>query len=78
MTDARASKGMMLRHGSGKVKHLSTKQLWVQGAVRAYGVEVVKIPRAANLADMLTHDVTHRELCENMNGMRYDLKSRGS
>ena len=27
-TDASACKGMLLRHGTGKVKHLSVKQLW--------------------------------------------------
>ena len=31
--DVSACRGMLLRQGSGKVKHLTTKQLWVQGAV---------------------------------------------
>ena len=52
--DASACKGMLLRHGTGKVKHLTTKQLWVQGAVQAYGMEVLKVPRAENSADILT------------------------
>ena len=47
--DASACKGMLLRHGTGKVKHLTTKQLWVQGAVQAYGMEVLKVPRAFQL-----------------------------
>ena len=50
--DASACKGMLLRHGTGKVKHLTTKQLWVQGAVQAYGMEVLKVPRAENSADI--------------------------
>ena len=29
--DASACRGMLLRQGTGKVKHLTTKQLWVQG-----------------------------------------------
>ena len=33
--DSSACKGMLLRHGSGKVKHVTTKQLWVQGAIQA-------------------------------------------
>ena len=37
-TDASACKGMLLRHGTGKVKHLSVKQLWAQECVRAYNV----------------------------------------
>ena len=39
-TDSSACKGMILRRGSGKVKHLTTKQLWVQGAVRAHEIEI--------------------------------------
>ena len=57
--DASACKGMILRHGSGKVKHLSVKQLWVQEAVRAFGVQVLRIPRGDNPADLLTHCVSH-------------------
>ena len=33
--DASACKGMLLRHGSGRVKHLDTKQLCAQGAIEA-------------------------------------------
>ena len=55
-------KGMLLRHGTGKVKHLTTKQLWVQGAVQAYGMEVLNVPRAENSADILTHPTTGGEM----------------
>ena len=57
--DASACKGMLLRHGAGKVKHLSVKQLWVQEAVRAFSVQVFRIPRGDNPADLLTHSVSH-------------------
>ena len=57
-TDASACKGMLLRHGSGKVKHLSVKQLWSQEAVKLYDVQVCRVPREANPSDMLTHSVT--------------------
>ena len=57
-TDASACRGMLLRHGSGRVKHLSVKQLWAQEAVRYFGVEVYRVPRAANLSDLLTHSVS--------------------
>ena len=55
--DSSACKGMLLRAGAGKVKHLSTKQLWVQAAAEMYGIDVVKIPRAGNCADLLTHSL---------------------
>ena len=55
--DSSACKGMLLRAGAGKVKYLSTKQLWVQAAAEMYGINVVKIPRAGNCADLLTHSL---------------------
>ena len=54
-TDANACKGMLMRRGAGRVKHLSAKQLWCQGAIVSYGVEIKKIPRSENGADMLAH-----------------------
>ena len=58
-TDASACKGMLLRHGTGKVKHLAVKQLWAQECVRAYDVTILKIPREQNPSDVLTHSVSH-------------------
>ena len=52
---------MLLRAGTGKVKHLSTKQLWVQSVVETLPVDVVKIPRSENYADMLTHCLSGSE-----------------
>ena len=42
-TDSSACKGMILRKSSGKVKHVATKQLWVQGAVRAHEIDIQNI-----------------------------------
>ena len=52
-TDASACRGIMLRQGSGPVKHLSIRQLWVQEAVQDYQVHVQKFRRDENLADFL-------------------------
>lgn len=52
-----ARKGILLRKAGGKVKRFALKQLWVQEAIEIYGVEVIKIPRARNLADVLSHEV---------------------
>ena len=65
-TDASACKGMLLRQGSGKIKHLSTKQLWAQGAIQSYGISVEKIPRALNAADALTHSLTVKEMATHL------------
>ena len=53
-SDASAARGMAARHGLGKVKHLELKHLWVQEAVRAKRIVVVKEFTDTNLADLMT------------------------
>ena len=65
-TDASACKGMLLRHGAGKVKHLSVKQLWAQECVRAYDVTIQKNSRDQNPSDVLTHSVSHPTMATQM------------
>ena len=60
--DGSAAEGMLLRQGSGNIKHLSTKQSWTQGAIQSYGTSVEKIPRAVNAADALTHSLTFKDM----------------
>lgn len=44
------------RHvGAWKVKRLSPKQRWVQGAIECYGVEAQMVPHTEKASDMLTH-----------------------
>ena len=73
-TDASACKGMLLRTGAGKLKHMSTKQLWAQGAVESYGAEVVKVPRAVNSSDAFTHVVSSQELHDHLLRMGFQLR----
>ena len=54
-TDASAARGVIMRQGVGKVRHLHVKQLWIQEAVAAGELVVTKVPRAENCADALTH-----------------------
>ena len=61
MTDSSAAKGTLTRRGSGKMKHLSTKQLWVQEAIRSYGITIMKISRSINSADLLTHQCARQD-----------------
>ena len=51
--DSAACKSIVFRKGSGAVKHLSTKDLWVQEAIRRYAIEVRKVARDENPADTL-------------------------
>ena len=54
-TDASVCNSIILRQGCGKIKHLTTKQLWIQGAVETNDIKILKIPRAINSSDLLTH-----------------------
>ena len=53
--DSSASHGILQREGCGAVKHLAVRQLWLQEKVRDESVQIVKLPRARNFADALTH-----------------------
>ena len=56
--DSSAARGTLARQGSGKIKHLETKQLWLQERIHKEEIEYVKIPREKNMADALTHNWT--------------------
>lgn len=71
IVDASACNGMRLRSGAVKVKHLSTKQPWVQGAIQGNGVDVYKVPPAGNAPDILTHQVGESELKQGFRRMEY-------
>lgn len=55
LTDSSAAKGAVTRTGSGRMKHLSVSNLWVQEMASRREIEYVKIPRDANYADIRTH-----------------------
>ena len=54
--DSSASHGVLQRIGSGKVKHLHTRQLWLQEKVYEGSLTVQKVDRHYNWADMMTHN----------------------
>jgi len=56
--DSSAARGTLARQGSGKIKHLETKQLWLQERIQQEELDYIKIPRAINLADAFTHHWT--------------------
>ena len=59
--DSSAAKGTLSRQGSGKVKHLETKQLWMQEKISNEVIKYDKIPRSKNFADAFTHYWTAEE-----------------
>ena len=75
-TDASACRGMLLRRGAGRVKHLSTKQLWVQGAIEVHNILIKKILRSVNASDLLTHLTTKGEADKFLKMLNHDLVRR--
>ena len=66
MTDSSAAKGTITRHGSGKIKQFTINQLWIQEALKLYDVDVFKIPRAHNMADLLTHQCNRQDFDDHL------------
>ena len=56
--DSSACFGTLHREGSGKVKHLHVKQLWLQSKIKSGEMTFTKIPRAQNPADSLAKSWT--------------------
>ena len=59
--DSSAVKGIVSRKGVGRVKHLHTRQLWLQEQIQQKEMAFEKIPRAIISADALTHHYTKAE-----------------
>ena len=78
-TDASAAIGISMRSGLGKLRHMSTNQLWVQEKVRKGAVEIVKVPTWENIADTLTKYVNKEAIGKHMKGAgsRYATRKEG-
>ena len=53
-TDATAARGIAMRRGMGKVRHIEVSQLWVQDRVARGDIKVIKVDGTKNIADHLT------------------------
>ena len=60
--DSSAAHAFFHRRGVGRMKHIDSRILWLQDLIVAGGVKLKKIPRTQNLADMLTHTPSAKEL----------------
>ena len=61
LTDSSAARGVIQRSGSGRIKHLQVKQLWVQERESQKELTISKLPRDRNVADLLTHHYSESE-----------------
>ena len=53
-TDSTTSLGIISRRGSGHLKHVDVKFLWLQDAVRSQQIYLYHLPGEYNVADMFT------------------------
>ena len=60
--DSSAAHAFFRRRGVGRMKHIDSRILWLQDLIAAGGARLKKIPRTQNLADMLTHTPSAKEL----------------
>ena len=61
-TDSSACKGILSRRGLGKIRHLDTSLLWVQGHVANGIVTLKKVKGQTNSADLGTKDLGEKEM----------------
>ena len=67
--DSSSCRSVVLRKGSGQLKHLEVRELWCQKFVKDRSVEVEKIPRAINAADALASPCNPGDLERHMTAM---------
>ena len=60
-TDSSGAKSFASRRGSGRIRHIEVKLLWLQQAVADGRFRMVKVPGKENPADILTK---YKSLCE--------------
>ena len=68
-TDATAAISICCRRGLGRIRHLSTADLWSQERVRSGEILLTKVPGDENIADLLTKHVDRRTLDKHIKSM---------
>jgi hypothetical protein len=76
--DATAAKGVASRTGLGKIRHMETRVLWVQQALKAGRFSILKIPGKVNPADVLTKPGSAHEMADRLQMVGAFLKTRGA
>jgi hypothetical protein len=73
--DATAGIGMAKRRGVGKVRHLHTQTLWLQGKVLEKVIDVRKEAGATNCSDLMTKHVTCDEMMRHLARLGFQARS---
>ena len=75
-TDSSAAKGMAKRQGIGKVRHVETKYLWIQRAVRQGRIQIRKVRGDENPADVGTKYLSAAQIMEALKPFGIVLEQR--
>ena len=65
-TDSSAAIGVTKRYGNGRIRHLQTQFLWIQGLVADSRVVIHKVGGKANPADLMTKYLSGECIKENL------------
>ena len=73
-SDSSAGRGMCLRQGVGRVRHLETRYLWVQERVGEGHLKISSVPGDRNPADILTKSVTGVLLKKHLRALNVEMR----
>ena len=73
-TDSSSAKAVWQRRGSGRLKHIDTRMLWLQRMLRKQYIRLQKVPTMYNPSDLTTKKLSraHRELLMSIIGITDD------
>ena len=76
-TDSSSAKSFASRRGSGRVRHIEVKWLWLQRAVADGKVRLKKIPGITNPADICTKYLSRTEIKDKLKAVNIGVQEKG-
>ena len=71
LMDATAAIGMLERRGLGAAKHIDTRWMWMQGAIRRGDILLMKVHTKQNPADLMTKFLSAEDTARHLTTMGY-------
>ena len=72
LMDATAAIGILERRGIGVTKHIDTRWMWLQGAIRRKDVRLFKVHTKQNPADLMTKFLSAEDTERHLKAMGFD------
>ena len=74
-TDSSTGKSVASRRGAGKIRHLDTRELWIQERVARGDIMIEKVRGEDNVADGLTKHVDKQKMDQFMSECGFEKRS---